>query len=290
MENLVQTIEKGYSRFSKGQRRIADFLINRYDEAAFMTAVRLGEAVGVSESTVVRFAYILGLPGYPALQKSLQDMIRNRLTSVQRVRLAENLRHEDVPRQVLLSDINNIKATIDMVDPVCFSGAIDALLAAARIYVMGVRSAAPLAQFLTSYLGYVCDDVVYVGGNEQDVYERMLRISEKDVFFGISFPRYSTRTVQGMRYARERGAKCIALTDLPASPVAQLSDFALCARSDMASFADSLTAPLSLINAILVAVGLKRKDATYQHLMQLESIWNREGVYFRESDGGEGKL
>lgn len=290
MNNLMQKIEDAYASFSKGQKRIADYITNRYDDAAFMTAAKLGSAAGVSESTVVRFAYSLGFDGYPAMQDELQELIRRRLTSVQRIRLAEGIKPDDLPRQVLTADINNIRATIDMIDVAAFSGAINAILAAERVYVLGVGSAAPLAQFLATYLGYICDDVVYVGGSEQDIYERLLRISGGDLCIGITFPRYSSRTVQGMRYAKEHGAKLVALTDLAASPVAELSDYTLLARSSMASFADSLTAPLSLINAILVSIGLRRKDETYQHLMQLEKIWSREGVYVKEAsrtDGGE---
>lgn len=290
MNNIMQKIEEQYASFSKGQRRIADFITSRYDDAAFMTAAKLGEAAGVSESTVVRFAYTLGYDGYPEMQDALQELIRHRLTSAQRIRLAEGIKPDDVPRQVLTADMNNIKATIDMIDPEVFTQAINEILSAERVYVLGVGSAAPLAQFLANYLGYICDDVVYIGGSEQDIYERMLRISAGDVCFGITFPRYSSRTVQGMRYAKEHGAKLIAMTDLANSPVAEVSDYVLLARSDMASFADSLTAPLSLINAVLVSIGLKRKDETYRHLMQLEKIWSREGVYVKEAsrtDGGD---
>ena len=290
MTNLMQKIEESFPSFSKGQKRIADFITNRYDDAAFLTAAKLGKAANVSESTVVRFAYTLGFDGYPAMQGALQELIRRRLTSVQRIRLAENIKEDDVPRQVLTADIANIRATIDMIDSAAFSGATNAILTAERVYVLGVGSAAPLAQFLATYLGYIRDDVLYVCGSEQDIYERMLRISGGDLCFGITFPRYSTRTVHGMRYAKEHGAKLVALTDLSTSPVAELSDYALYARSDMASFADSLTAPLSVINAILVSIGLKRKDETYKHLMQLEKIWSREGVYVKEaarSDGGD---
>lgn len=283
MDRLLDAIQQGYASFSKGQRRIADFIVNSYDEAAFMTAAKLGERVQVSESTVVRFSYSLGLDGYPALQEELQELIRHRLTSVQRIRLAASIPQQEVLKTVLTSDMNNIRATIEMLDNDSFQGAIDAILSARRVYVLGIRSAMALAQFFTYYLDYVCDNVMFVNGAVQDIHERMLRVGPDDVCVGISFPRYSARTVDAMKYAKSKGAKLIALTDQSTSPVALISDFTLCARSDMASFADSLVAPMSLMNAIIVAVGLARKDEAYQHLTQLEDIWHAEGVYLNEA-------
>ena len=276
-------IEENYPAFSKGQRRIADFIVSRYDDAAFMTAAKLGEEVGVSESTVVRFASTLGLDGYPALQAKLQEMIRHRLTSAQRIRLASTIPQEELVKTVLTADINNIRATIDLNDNTEFLAAIDAILNARRIYVLGIRSAMALAQFFTYYLDYVCDNVMFVNGAVQDIHERMLRIGPQDVCFGISFPRYSARTVDAMKYAKDKGATLIALTDVPSSPLAAVADHTLCARSDMASFADSLVAPLSLMNAIIVAVGHARQDEASQHLEQLENIWHAEGVYINET-------
>ncbi len=283
MDALLTTIEKLYPTFSKGQRRIAEYILNAYDDAAFLTAAKLGARVGVSESTVVRFAYLLGLDGYPALQEALQDLIRHRLTSVQRIRLAANIPPQNVLKTVLTADMNNIRVTIDMIDNESFNGAINAILHARRIYVLGIRSAMALAQFLTYYLDYVCDNVMFVNGAVQDIHERMLRVNAQDVCFGISFPRYSARTVDAMKYAKAKGATLIALTDMPTSPVARISDYSLCARSDMASFADSLVAPLSLVNAIIVAVGHARKEEAFQHLTQLEDIWHAEGVYLSEA-------
>jgi DNA-binding MurR/RpiR family transcriptional regulator len=283
LDRLLDMIQQQYPSFSKGQKRIADFLVNSYDDAAFMTAAKLGERVGVSESTVVRFAYSLGLDGYPALQEELQELIRHRLTSVQRIRLAANIPQQEVLKTVLTSDMNNIRATIEMLDNDSFQGAIDAILKARRIYVLGIRSAMALAQFFTYYLDYVCDNVMFVNGAVQDIHERMLRIGQDDVCVGISFPRYSARTVDAMKYAKSKGATLISLTDQVTSPLALISDFNLCARSDMASFADSLVAPMSLMNAIIVAVGLARKDEAYQHLTQLENIWHAEGVYLSET-------
>ena len=283
MEAVLNVIEEEYKRLSKGQRRIADYLLDSYNEAAFMTAAKLGEQVGVSESTVVRFAYALGLDGYPELQEGLQEIVRHRLTSVQRIRLAENIPQQEMLKTVLTADMNNIRATIDMLDNDSFQGAVSALLGARRIYVLGIRSAMALAQFFTYYLDYVCDNVMFVNGAVQDIHERMLRVCAEDVCFGISFPRYSSRTVDAMKYARSKGATIIALTDQMNSPVASIADYTLCARSDIASFADSLVAPLSLLNAIIAAVGLARKDEAYQHLTYLEDIWHAEGVYLSET-------
>ena len=291
MGGLLDTIAENYQQFSKGQKRIAEYIMHSYDDAAFMTAARLGETVGVSESTVVRFAYAIGLDGYPALQEELQELIRHRLTSVQRIRLAASIPQNDILRRVLTDDINNIRATIDMIDNESFRCAIDAVLGARRIYVLGIRSAMSLAQFMTYYLDYVCDNVMFVNGAVQDIYERMVRLGPEDVCIGISFPRYSVRTIDAMRYAKSRGATVIALTDVPNSPSTRYADYVLCARSNMASFADSLVAPLSLINAIIVAIGLARKDEAYYHLSQLEKIWSEEGVYMTDPhmEATEGK-
>ena len=283
MDAMLTAIREKYAAFSKGQRRIADFILTRYDEAAFMTAAKLGEEVGVSESTVVRFSYTLGIDGYPALQNELQELIRHRLTSAQRIRRAASIPQEELLKTVLTADMNNIRATIDLIDNDEFQASIDAILKARRIYVLGIRSAMALAQFLTYYLDYVCDNVMFVNGAVQDIHERMLRIGPQDVCFGISFPRYSARTVDAMKYAKDKGATLIAMTDLPSSPLAAVADFTLCARSDMASFADSLVAPLSLMNAIIVAVGHARQAEASQHLEQLENIWHAEGVYLNET-------
>ncbi len=283
MEAILNIIDAKYSSLSKGQRRIADYLMDSYNEAAFMTAAKLGEQVGVSESTVVRFAYALGLDGYPELQEGLQEIVRHRLTSVQRIRLAESIPQEEMLKTVLTADMNNIRATIDMLDNDSFLGAVNAILKARRVYVLGIRSAMALAQFFTYYLDYVCDNVMFVNGAVQDIHERMLRVSAEDVCFGISFPRYSSRTVDAMKYAKMKGATIVALTDQSNSPVAAIADYTLCARSDIASFADSLVAPLSLLNAIIAAVGLARKDEAAQHLTLLEDIWHAEGVYISET-------
>lgn len=279
MEQLLDEIAERRDHLSKGQKRIADYILNAYEQAAFMTASKLGDTVGVSESTVVRFATVLGRDGYPALQSELQELIRNKLTTVQRVQMAASMQREDVIRTVMQKDMGDIRNTLDTVDYEQFSAAIDALLGARRIYVLGLRSAMPMAQFLSYYLDYICDGVMFINGAVQDLRERMVRLNEADVLIGISFPRYSARTVDAMRYAKSRGARVVALTDRCDSPAGKEADICLCAKSDMASFADSFVAPLSLMNAIIVALGLSRKDEAEKHLQQLEDVWGFEGVY-----------
>lgn len=278
MENvdLLTRINQHYNSFSKGQKLLANYIIDNYDRAAFITASKMGRTVGVSESTVVRFAYALGYDGYPALQRSLQEMIRNRLTTVQRIQLTSDLSQDEVLSTVLKSDISNIRSTIESVNTATFNTVIDHMLKARKIYVVGIKSAAPLAQFLGYYLNFILDDVCIVNST---VYETMLRISDKDMCIGISFPRYSSKAVEALSFARSEGAYVTAITDSMFSPIAELADSVLVARSDMASFADSLAAPLSLINALIVGAGLRRKDEVYERLDQLEGIWKSHKVY-----------
>ena len=285
--DLLIRLNRCYKSLSKGQKQLAAYITENYDRAAFITASKMSRIVGVSESTVVRFAYALGYDGYPELQKSLQELIRNKLTSVQRIQLTSDLQSNDVLKSVLKADVANIRATIDSIDNDSFNAAVDVMLSAERIYVIGLRSAAPLAQFLTYYLGFVMDNVVLVTGALGDIYEDIFRIGENDVCVGISFPRYSNRTIDALEFAAGKGAKVIAITDSVSSPVAEKAEYALIARSDMASFADSLVAPLSLINAIIVACSLKRKEEVSGILNQLESIWGSQRVYVTKENGRE---
>ena len=286
MENadLLVRINQNYSSFSKGQKLLANYIMENYDKAAFITASRMGRTVGVSESTVVRFAYALGYDGYPALQRSLQELIRNRLTAVQRIQLTSELEHEDVLSAVLKSDIANLRATIDTADNRVFNQVVEALFNAGRIYIVGMKSALPLAQFLGYYLSFVLDNVITVNASFGDAYESMIRIGPGDLCIGISFPRYSTRTVEALSFAKSMGANVAAITDGLFSPIAEMADFVLLAHSDMASFADSLTAPLSLINALIVAASLRRKDDVYERLDKLEHLWRRQKVYMSTRD------
>ena len=279
--DILTMIQENMAGFSKGQRRIAAYILESYDKAAFLTASKLGKKVNVSESTVVRFAAELGFDGYPDMQRSLQKMIRNRLTSVQRIEVTnDRIGDQDLVSMVLQSDIEKIRMTLEELDRDSFEGAVDAIVGARKIYLIGVRSAAALTTFLHFYLNLIFDNVVLVTANTgSELFESLLRVGEEDVVLGISFPRYSSRTVQAMSFARDRGATTIAITDSEASPLASASRYTLTARSDMVSFVDSLVAPLSLVNALLVAVSRKKNDDLATTFHTLEDIWEEYGVY-----------
>lgn len=278
-QELLARINQTGRRLSKGQKRIAEYIVNHYDKAAFMTASKLGDKVQVSESTVVRFAIALGYDGYPALQKALQEMIRNRLTAVQRVEMTGDMSESAVLGMVFKADMQNIRQTIEDLDEANFSRTVEALCEAERVYVVGVRSSAPLAQFLGYYMNFIRDNVMVITSGISDVLEQVARVGEKDVVLGISFPRYSRRTIEAMNYAKGKGATVVSLTDTPLSPLGEASDFCLTARSDMASFVDSLVAPLSMINALIVAMSLRHREEVSEHFAQLESLWERNHVY-----------
>lgn len=286
MNDLITKIQSELPGFSKGQKQIARFILEHYDKAAFMTARRLGVTVGVSESTVVRFATELGYDGYPHLQRALQEMIRNKLTSVQRMEVAgDRMGGRDVLQTVLHADTDMIRVTLDEIDRDAFQGAVDALMGAKRIYILGVRSSSALASFLGFYFNLLFENVTLVHTNSvSEIFEQVLRVGPGDVLFGISFPRYSKRTLSAMKYARDRGARVIALTDSQLSPLARVADHVLLARSDMASFVDSLVAPLSVINALIVAVGMSRRDEIEQTFNKLERIWEEYDVYEKPED------
>ena len=286
MNDLITKIQSELPGFSKGQKQIARFILEHYDKAAFMTASRLGVTVGVSESTVVRFATELGYDGYPHLQRALQEMIRNKLTSVQRMEVSsDRMGGRDVLQTVLHADMDMIRVTLDEIDRDAFQGAVDALMGAKRIYILGVRSSSALASFLGFYFNLLFENVTLVHTNSvSEIFEQVLRVGPGDVLFGISFPRYSKRTLSAMKYARDRGARVIALTDSQLSPLARVADHVLLARSDMASFVDSLVAPLSVINALIVAVGMSRRDEIEQTFNKLERIWEEYDVYEKPED------
>lgn len=279
--DILTAIQENVHTFSKGQRKIAHFILESYDKAAFMTASRLGKTVGVSESTVVRFAFELGYDGYPDMQRSLQKMIRNRLTTVQRIEVTnDRLGDQDLLSMVLQSDIEKIRLTLEELDRDSFEKAVDAIVSAHKVYIIGVRSSAAIASFLNFYFNLIFDNVVLVSANTaSEIFESLLRIGEGDVVIGISFPRYSSRTVQAMSFARDRGATTVAITDSESSPLAPISRYTLMARSDMASFVDSLVAPLSLVNALLVAVSQRKNEDLAQTFHTLEEIWEEYGVY-----------
>ncbi len=279
---MIDRLNQSGRKLSKGHRKIAQYIVEHYDKAVFMTACRLGESVGVSESTVVRFAAAMGYEGYPQLQRSLQELVSHRLTANQRFEMATDIDPKAALPFVLKSDMQNLRATLEGMDTDTFQNVVQRLLSAKAIYVMGLRSAAPLAQFMGYYLNYIFDDVHLVSSGATDVFEEISKLNENDVLVGISFPRYSTRTLEAMRFAKRFGAQVVAITDGPMSPLTSIADATLTARTDMASFVDSLAAPLSVINALLVALGLHRKEALTEHFRKLETIWDTYEVYLEE--------
>ena len=280
-KDVLQLIQSNMSTFSKGQKRIAAFIQESYDKAAFMTASKLGKTVNVSESTVVRFAAELGYDGYPAMQKALQEMIRSKLTSIQRIEVAnDRYGDHDILSMVMQSDIDKIRLTLEEVSRTDFSGAVDAIVRAKRIYILGVRSSVAVSSLLGFYFNLIFDNVVQVHSNSaSEMFEQLLRVGEGDVVIGISFPRYSRRTVQAMHFAKDRKAEVIAITDSAASPLVSTATHTLLAKSDMASFVDSLVAPLSLVNALIVAVSRKKKEDLARTFETLEEIWDEYEVY-----------
>ena len=289
MQDMIDRLNQSGKRLSKGHRKIAQYIVEHYDKAVFMTASKLGESVGVSESTVVRFASAMGYEGYPQLQRSLQELVSHRLTANQRFEMSTEIDPREALSVVLKSDVQNLRATMEQMDEAVFEDVVARLLNARAIYVMGLRSAAPLAQFMGYYLNYIFDNVHLVSSGATDVFEEISKLKENDVLVGISFPRYSSRTLEAMRFAKRCGAQVVAITDGPMSPLTDIADLALTARTDMASFVDSLAAPLSVINALLVALGLHRKEALTQHFRKLESIWETYEVYLEEAGDGKAK-
>jgi len=280
-KDILRALEQRLPTFSKGQRVLARFVLDHYDKAAFMTASRLGSEVGVSESTVVRFAAELGFRGYPGMKKALQEVVRSRLTAVERLEVAEQtMNTQDVARAVLRADIANLQATLDETDEAAFNTAVDRILSARRIFIVGMRTSTTLANFLGFYLNLLRDNIHVVQDTAaMEVYEQMLRVREGDLVIGISFPRYSNRTINAMKYARDRKAGTLGITDTKTSPLNDYADVCLFAKSEMVSFLDSLVAPMGLINALIVAIGTRDREHTFQTFRDLEDIWSEYGVY-----------
>lgn len=279
--DILSNIQAQMPTFSKGQKLIANFILNSYDKAAFMTASKLGKTVKVSESTVVRFAAELGYDGYPAMQRMLQEMIRNKLTSVQRIEVSDDrIGNHDILSMVMQSDMDKVRLTLEQIDRVAFDGAVSDIVAAKRIYILGVRSAGALSTFLAFYFNLIFENVTHVAASSaSEMFEHLLRVGPDDVVIGISFPRYSKRTVKAMEFAHDRGARVIAITDSEVSPLADTADRVLMAKSDMVSFVDSLVAPLSLVNALIVAISRVKKQDISKSLGELEHIWAEYEVY-----------
>ena len=278
---LMVRINENYGKMSKGQKKLAAYISENYEKAVFLTAAKMGETVCVSESTVVRFAVSLGYKGYPEFQKALEGVVMNRLNSIQRMEVTYGrIPQAEILQTVLQSDMDKIKITMESIDANTFNCAVDIILNAKNIYVLGIRSCAPLAGFLSFYLNLIFDNVrLLQTNNTSEIFEQMVRIGEQDVIIGISFPRYSMRTLKALEFANNRNAKVITLTDSVNSPMNLYSSCNLIAKSDMASIVDSLVAPLSVINALIVALCMKKQGEVIDTLSSLEKIWEDYQVY-----------
>ena len=280
-KQLISIIQSRYPKMSKGQKLIAQYIIKNYDKVAFMTASKLGDTVGVSESTVVRFANALGYSGYPKLQDALQELIKNKLTTVQRVKMSNEDYSDDtaILSKVLKSDIDNIRGTLDEIDPKAFKNASEEILKARKIYVLGMRSSHVIAQYLGFYLDLILDNVQVLRMDMGDVFEQIVRINKEDVVIAFSFPRYSKKSYQVVHYAKNKGAHIISITDSYFAPVACLSDNTLLVKSNMASFVDSLVPAMTVANALAISVGMKEKEEITKYFDDLEQIWKKYSVY-----------
>ncbi|PRR81081.1 MurR/RpiR family transcriptional regulator [Clostridium vincentii] len=279
-KDLMKLIQTKFSRLSKGQKLISVYILKSYDKAAFMTAAKLGLSVGVSESTVVRFANELGFSGYPTLQRALQELIKNKLTTVQRLELSKDFASdEDALKGVLKADIENIRATLEKINPYTFEQVLNSIFQAKNIYIIGLRSSTTLSEFLGFYLNVILQNVKVVSYGISDIFEQMINIHEGDLVIGIGFPRYAAKTVDALDFSKARGATVVALTDSLLSPLATKADYTLIAQSNMASFVDSLVAPLSVINALIMAVGMREKENVSNIFGSLEQIWQDYNVY-----------
>lgn len=282
--DLSNRINESYSRLSKGQKRLATYITDNYDKAVFLTASKLGEAVGVSESTVVRFAMNLGYKGYPEFQNALEELVRNKLNSIQRMEVTYGrISQSKILESVLKSDAEKIHSTLEKIDQNAFELAVDTILNAKHIYVIGIRSCAPLASFLAFYFNLMFENVHLIQtSSSSEIFEQMVRIGKDDVIIGISFPRYSMRTLKAIEFANNRSAKVITLTDSVHSPMNLYSSCNLIAQSDMASIVDSLVAPLSVINSLIVALCMKKQNEVAKTLEMLEEIWGEYQVYEKD--------
>ena len=286
-EDILLILEEKAATFSKGQRKIAAYITQAYDKAAFLTASKLGKTVGVSESTVVRFAVELGYDGYPEMQKAMQEMVMNRLTSVQRLGIAnDRIGNQDVLSSVLQADADKIRQTSETVSREAFKQSVNAILQARRIHILGVRSASALANFTGYYLNYMFDNVhVITASGAGEMFENLVGVSNEDVVLAFSFPRYSTATLKAAQYCRSVGATVIGLTNSNISPLAQSCDYVLAAKSDMVSLVDSLVAPLSVVNALIVSLAAAREQELKKSFDTLERVWEEYNVYEKRVDG-----
>ncbi len=279
-KGLLANIQKQYDSLSKSHKLIADYIAENYNKAANMTAARLADTIGISESTVVRFAAAVGYPGYPEFQSDLKEISKNRLTTVQRIDMDDYYTESEFDmNKVLKKDIDNIRAIFDGVDNKEFNRAIDSIINSRKVYIIGLRSSNALAEYLGFYLRVVLEDVQVISQGISDVFEQLVRIREGDLLIGITYPRYSKRTIEAVEYAKNQGAEIIAITDSSLSPLEKCADYSLYAKSNMLSFVDSLVAPMSLINALIVGVGLKQKTQIKDYFDELEEIWKAYNIY-----------
>ncbi len=283
-KSVLHRIEDGVGRFSKGQKRIAGYILDNYDKAAFLTASKLGELAGVSESTVVRFASELGYDGYPAMQRALQEVIRSRLTSTQRIQAAGD-HFQDVLPAVIQSDIDKLRLMAGESDRAQFQRAVDKIMGCRHVYILGARSSSFVAGYLNFYLHLLTGNVTLVQSSAAgEILEQLFRIGREDVLIAVSFPRYSKITLNTVQFAKDRGASIVALTDNELSPVYQMADTALLAPCEMIAFVDSMVAPLSMVNALLIAVGQRLGKDAAKIFSELEDIWNAYGVFGKMDD------
>ncbi len=281
LNNLIYSMKTKYKKMSKGQKLLAKYTINNYPKVAFMTASKLGETVGVSESTVVRFATALGFSGYPKFQDALQELVKTKLTTVERVEMtdSEYLSDSLILNNVFKNDINNIKDTMEYLDQASYEEAVDTIFKAKKVYIMGLRSSIFVAKYLAYYLNYILDDIVIIRMDMGEPYEQMTKISDGDVFIPISFPRYSKKTYKVVNFAKERGAKVVAITDSINAPISKLSDTVVTVKNNMVSFIDSLVPAFSVVNAIVMGIAMREKDDVKSYLKELEDIWEEYGIY-----------
>lgn len=285
MENdILSIIERESPGFSKGQRRIAKYILDNYDKAAFMTAGRLGKTVGVSESTVVRFASELGYDGYPEMRRVLQDVVRNKLTSVQRIEVAnEQNKERNIINSVMTADAERIQTTMEQINREDFDRAVNSILNGKHVYIIGTRSSASLALFFGYYLRLMMENVHIVQDTAaSEIIEQLFRVGTGDVVIGISFPRYSSRTLAAVKYAKSKGATIVCITDSEVSPLASVADVNLFAKSDMISFIDSLVAPMCLLNTLLAEVGYRSRENISETFRRLEDVWSEYAMFLTD--------
>jgi DNA-binding MurR/RpiR family transcriptional regulator len=279
-KDIFKIINRRYEHFSKSQKLIADYIIENYDKAAFMTASKLGETVGISESTIVRFADALNFSGYPELQRALQELIKTKLTTVQRFELTNKYTNDmQTIKNVMDSDIQNIRETMDELDKDMLEKVTSEILGAKRVYILGLRSSAVLAEYLGFYLNFILKDVHVIKAQYNDVYEQLININSEDVVIALSFPRYSRKTYESVRLLRRQGCKIISITDSNFSPLASISEMTLFAKNNVTSFVDSLVAPMSLINLLIVSISRQEKELLTETFRKLEAVWDEFNIY-----------